>query len=166
MNNIGRNLALWVIIALLLLTLFNVFKGQSPQNTVAPLAFSEFLDLVEKGQVRDVTIEGNEISGHFGNTGQSFSTYSPNDPNLVETLRAHGVLINAKPSTENRHSPLYGALLNWLPMLLIIGVWIFFMRQMQGGGGKALGFGKSRARMLTEKQGRVTFGDVAGIDEA
>ena len=166
MNNIGRNLALWVIIALLLLTLFNVFKGQSPQNTAAPLAFSEFLDLVEKGQVRDVTIEGNEISGHFGNTGQSFSTYSPNDPNLVETLRSHGVLINAKPSTENRHSPLYGALLNWLPMLLIIGVWIFFMRQMQGGGGKALGFGKSRARMLTEKHGRVTFDDVAGIDEA
>ena len=166
MNNIGRNLALWVIIALLLLTLFNLFKGQSMQDSATPLAFSEFLDQVEKGQVRDVTIEGNSISGHFGNAGQSFSTYAPNDPNLVQTLRSHGVLINARPSTENRSSPLYGALLNWLPMLLIIGVWIFFMRQMQGGGGKALGFGKSRARMLTEKQGRVTFEDVAGIDEA
>ena len=166
MNNIGRNLALWVIIALLLLTLFNLFKGQSIQDSATPLAFSEFLDQVEKGQVRDVTIEGNSISGHFGNAGQSFSTYAPNDPNLVQTLRSHGVLINAGPSTENRSSPLYGALLNWLPMLLIIGVWIFFMRQMQGGGGKALGFGKSRARMLTEKQGRVTFEDVAGIDEA
>ena len=166
MNNIGRNLALWVIIALLLLTLFNLFKGQSIQDSATPLAFSEFLDQVEKGQVRDVTIEGNSISGHFGNAGQSFSTYAPNDPNLVQTLRSHGVLINARPSTENRSSPLYGALLNWLPMLLIIGVWIFFMRQMQGGGGKALGFGKSRARMLTEKQGRITFEDVAGIDEA
>ena len=166
MNNIGRNLALWVIIALLLLTLFNLFKGQSMQDSATPLAISEFLDQVEKGQVRDVTIEGNSISGHFGNAGQSFSTYAPNDPNLVQTLRSHGVLINARPSTENRSSPLYGALLNWLPMLLIIGVWIFFMRQMQGGGGKALGFGKSRARMLTEKQGRVTFEDVAGIDEA
>ena len=166
MNNIGRNLALWVIIALLLLTLFNLFKGQSIQDSATPLAFSEFLDQVEKGQVRDVTIEGNAISGHFGNAGQSFSTYAPNDPNLVQTLRSHGVLINARPSTENRSSPIYGALLNWLPMLLIIGVWIFFMRQMQGGGGKALGFGKSRARLLTEKQGIVTFEDVAGIDEA
>jgi cell division protease FtsH len=165
-NNIGRNLALWVIIALLLLTLFNLFKGPSTENSATPLAFSEFLDQVEKNQVRDVTIEGNAIEGHFRNTGQNFSTYAPNDPNLVQTLRSHDVLINVQPSTENSSSPLYGALLNWLPMLVIIGVWIFFMRQMQGGGGKAMGFGKSRARMLTEKQGRVTFEDVAGIDEA
>ncbi|PPR36439.1 MAG: ATP-dependent zinc metalloprotease FtsH [Alphaproteobacteria bacterium MarineAlpha9_Bin6] len=166
MNNIGRNLALWIIIALLLLTLFNLFKGQSTRDPATPLAFSEFLDRVEGGQVRDVTIEGNQITGHLAGTGQSFSTYMPDDPGLVSRLRSNAVLIDVKPSGDERVSPLYGVLLNWLPMLLIIGVWIFFMRQMQGGGGKALGFGKSRAKMLTEKQGRITFDDVAGIDEA
>ena len=166
MNNVGRNLALWIIIALLLLTLFNLFKGQSTRDPATPLAFSEFLDRVESGQVRDVTIEGDQITGHLSGTGQSFLTYTPDDPGLVGRLRSNGVLINVKPSAEDEVSPVYGVLLNWLPMLLIIGVWIFFMRQMQGGGGKALGFGKSRAKMLTEKQGRVTFEDVAGIDEA
>ena len=165
-NNIGRNLALWIIIALLLLTLFNLFQGQSTRDPATPLAFSEFLDRVEGGQVRDVTIEGNQITGHLAGTGQSFSTYMPDDPGLVSRLRSNAVLIDVKPSGDERVSPLYGVLLNWLPMLLIIGVWIFFMRQMQGGGGKALGFGKSRAKMLTEKQGRITFDDVAGIDEA
>ncbi|MFP6713633.1 MAG: ATP-dependent zinc metalloprotease FtsH [Alphaproteobacteria bacterium] len=166
MNNIGRNLALWIIIALLLLTLFNLFQGQSTRDPATPLAFSEFLDRVEGGQVRDVTIEGNQITGHLAGTGQSFSTYMPDDPGLVSRLRSNAVLIDVKPSGDEGVSPLYGVLLNWLPMLLIIGVWIFFMRQMQGGGGKALGFGKSRAKMLTEKQGRITFDDVAGIDEA
>ena len=166
MNNIGRNLALWIIIALLLLTLFNLFQGQSTRDPATPLAFSEFLDRVEGGQVRDVTIEGNQITGHLAGTGQSFSTYMPDDPGLVSRLRSNAVLIDVKPSGDERVSPMYAVLLNWLPMLLIIGVWIFFMRQMQGGGGKALGFGKSRAKMLTEKQGRITFDDVAGIDEA
>ena len=166
MNNVGRNIALWIIIALLLLTLFNLFQGKSKQGEATPLPFSEFLDHVESGQVRDVTIEGNQITGHLSGTGQTFSTYAPDDPNLVSRLRTHGVLITAKPAGDEQVSPIFGVLLNWLPMLLIIGVWIFFMRQMQGGGGKALGFGKSRARMLTEKQGRVTFEDVAGIDEA
>ena len=166
MNNVGRNLALWIIIALLLLTLFNLFKGQSTRDPATPLAFSEFLDRVESGQVRDVTIEGDKITGHLSGAGQSFLTYMPDDPGLVGRLRSNGVLINVKPSADDEVSPVYGVLLNWLPMLLIIGVWIFFMRQMQGGGGKALGFGKSRAKMLTEKQGRVTFEDVAGIDEA
>ncbi|MDP6352206.1 MAG: ATP-dependent zinc metalloprotease FtsH [Alphaproteobacteria bacterium] len=165
MNNFGRNIALWIIIALLLLTLFNLFQGQSTRGPEAPLAFSEFLDKVEEGQIRDVTIQGNTITGHLAGTGQSFSTYAPDDPGLVGRLRDHGVVINAKPADESV-SPIFSILLNWLPMLLIIGVWIFFMRQMQGGGGKALGFGKSRARLLTEKQGRVTFEDVAGIDEA
>ena len=166
MNNMGRNIALWIIIALLLLTLFNLFQGQSKDGEATPLAFSEFLDNVESGQIRDVTIEGNQITGHLTGTGQSFSTYAPDDPALVSRLRTNGVLISAKPSGDGQVSPFYGVLLNWLPMLLIIGVWIFFMRQMQGGGGKAMGFGKSRARMLTEKQGRITFDDVAGIDEA
>ena len=166
MNNMGRNIALWIIIALLLLTLFNLFQGQSKDGEATPLAFSEFLDNVESGQIRDVTIEGNQITGHLTGTGQSFSTYAPDDPALVSRLRTNGVLISAQPSGDGQVSPFYGVLLNWLPMLLIIGVWIFFMRQMQGGGGKAMGFGKSRARMLTEKQGRITFDDVAGIDEA
>ena len=165
MNNVGRNLALWIIIALLLLTLFNLFQGQSSRDPATPLAVSEFLDRVESGQVRDVTIEGNQITGHLAGTGQSFSTYMPDDPGLVSRLRSNSVLIDVKPSGDESVSPVYGVLLNWLPMLLIIGVWIFFMRQMQGGGGKALGFGKSRARMLTEKQGRITFDDVAGNDE-
>ena len=164
-NNFGRNIALWIIIALLLLTLFNIFQGQSNRGPSTMLAFSEFLDKVEEGQIRDVTIEGQDISGHFAGTGQAFSTYAPDDPNLVDRLRERGVMITAKPPEESV-SPLFGILLNWLPMLLIIGVWIFFMRQMQGGGGKAMGFGKSRARLLTEKQGRITFEDVAGIDEA
>ena len=165
MNNFGRNIALWIIIALLLLTLFNLYQGQSTRDPATQLAFSEFLDRTEDGEIRDVTIQGRTITGHFSATGQGFSTYAPDDPGLVARLHARGVLITAKPE-EDSVSPLFGVLLNWLPMLLIIGVWIFFMRQMQGGGGKAMGFGKSRARMLTEKQGRITFDDVAGIDEA
>jgi len=152
-NNIGRNLALWIIIALLLLTLFNLFQGQSTRDPATPLAFSEFLDRVEGGQVRDVTIEGNQITGHLAGTGQSFSTYMPDDPGLVSRLRSNAVLIDVKPSGDERVSPLYGVLLNWLPMLLIIGVWIFFMRQMQGGGGKALGFGNHGQKCLPKSKG-------------
>jgi cell division protease FtsH len=164
-NNFGRNFALWIIIALLLLTLFNLFQGQSTRSSATTLAYSEFLDRAADGQVRDVTIEGNHISGHFSGTGQAFTTFAPQDTGMVERLHENGVLITAKPDKEGV-TPLYGILLNWLPMILIIAVWIFFMRQMQGGGGKAMGFGKSRAKLLTEKQGRVTFEDVAGIDEA
>ena len=130
----------------------------------ANLAFSDFLAEVENGRVRDVTIQGNTISGHFSD-GRSFSTYAPEDPNLVSRLTERGVRITAAPVDDSMPS-LLGVLVSWFPMLLLIGVWIFFMRQMQSGGGKAMGFGKSRARLLTEKQGRVTFNDVAGIDEA
>ena len=119
---------------------------------------------VNRGQVTDVTIQGNNITGHFSD-GRAFSTYSPNDPSLVNTLMDKGVRITAAPLDENVPS-LFGILVSWFPMLLLIGVWIFFMRQMQGGGGRAMGFGKSRARLLTEKVGRITFEDVAGIDEA
>jgi cell division protease FtsH len=147
LNNFGRNIALWIIIALLLLTLFNLFQGQGARTTATPLAFSEFLDRVDDGQVRDVTIAGDHITGHFSGTGQGFTTYAPDDPSLVERLRSRGVLISAKPDKEGV-SPLYGILLNWLPMILIVAVWIFFMRQMQGGSGKAMGFGKSRAKLL------------------
>ncbi|HEY4133855.1 MAG TPA: ATP-dependent zinc metalloprotease FtsH [Alphaproteobacteria bacterium] len=162
--NFGKNLALWVIIGLLLIALFNMFQAPSNRGPQARLAFSDFLTEVDRGQVSDVTIQGQTINGHFAD-GRAFSTYSPNDPNLVGKLTDKSVRISAAPPDENSPS-LLGVLLNWFPMLLLIGVWIFFMRQMQGGGGKAMGFGKSRARLLTEKVGRVTFDDVAGIDEA
>jgi cell division protease FtsH len=164
-NQFGRNLALWVIIGLLLIAVFNLF--QSPggnRGSQSRLAFSEFITNVDRGQVADVTIQGSSISGHFAD-GRAFNTYAPDDPTLVERLTKQGVRINALPPEENSPS-LLGILLSWFPMLLLIGVWVFFMRQMQSGGGKAMGFGKSRAKLLTEKVGRVTFQDVAGIDEA
>jgi cell division protease FtsH len=163
-NNFTKNLALWVIIGLLLIALFNLFQNPSGRGPQASLAFSDFLAEVENGRVRDVTIQGNTIGGHFSD-GRSFSTYAPEDPNLVSRLTEHGVRITAAPIDDSMPS-LLGVLVSWFPMLLLIGVWIFFMRQMQSGGGKAMGFGKSRARLLTEKHGRVTFNDVAGIDEA
>jgi cell division protease FtsH len=163
-NNFTKNLALWVIIGLLLIALFNLFQNPSGRGPQASLAFSDFIGEVESGRVRDVTIQGNQISGHFSD-GRAFNTYAPEDPNLVDRLNQHGVRITAAPVDDSMPS-LLGVLVSWFPMLLLIGVWIFFMRQMQSGGGKAMGFGKSRARLLTEKHGRVTFNDVAGIDEA
>jgi cell division protease FtsH len=163
-NNFTKNLALWVIIGLLLIALFNLFQNPSGRGPQSNLAFSDFLAEVDQGRVRDVIIQGNTISGHFAD-GRAFSTYAPEDPSLVSRLTERGVRITAAPVDESMPS-LLGVLVSWFPMLLLIGVWIFFMRQMQSGGGKAMGFGKSRARLLTEKHGRVTFDDVAGIDEA
>ena len=164
MDNFGKNLALWIIIGLVLVALFQVFQGSSSRQTSTDLAFSQFMGEVESGQVQDVTIQGNTITGHYTNGG-AFNTYAPDDPDLVKTLRRHGVQIAAVPVEEGGLS-IVGILISWFPLLLFIGVWIFMMRQMQSGGGKAMGFGKSRARLLTERQGRVTFDDVAGIDEA
>ncbi len=161
--NFSRNAALWIIILLLLFALFNLFQGSSSRSPQPPLAYSEFLDRVEKDQVREVLIQGQQISGKFMDGG-SFKTYAPEDAALVGHLRANDVRIDAGP--EDQDSMLLQILITWFPMLLLIGVWIFFMRQMQGGGGKAMGFGKSKARLLTEKLGRITFDDVAGIDEA
>jgi len=163
-NNFGKNLALWIVIGLLLVALFNLFQTSSSRGPQSTLAFSDFLSDINRGQIADVTIQGNNISGHFTDS-RAFSTYAPNDPNLVNRLMEKGVRITAAPIDENVPS-LFGILISWFPMLLLIGVWIFFMRQMQGGGGRAMGFGKSRARLLTEKVGRITFEDVAGIDEA
>ena len=162
--NFSRNLALWVIIALLVFALFNLFQGGAGRVPQANMAFSDFLGSVEGGEVRDVVIRGQTISGHFRD-GRVFSTYAPNDPTLIKRLGDKGVRISAQPS-EDGSPTLWSILISWFPMLLLIGVWIFFMRQMQGGGGKAMGFGKSKAKLLTEKSGRVTFEDVAGIDEA
>ena len=164
MNKFGRNIALWIVIGVLLVALFNLFQNNTPRSSYSSLAFSDFLGEVEQGRVSDVTIQGNTIKGHF-NDGRAFSTYAPNDPGIVDRLRGGGVRISAAPKEEGM-SGLLGILISWFPMLLFIGVWIFFMRQMQGGGGKAMGFGKSKAKLLSEKLGRVTFDDVAGIDEA
>jgi cell division protease FtsH len=164
MSNFGRNLALWVIIALLLVVLFNLFQPGSSRSPAAQLAYSDFIADVNGGRVRDVTIQGRIVSGMLAD-GRQFQTYTPEDPTLVSRLTDKGVRVIAKPE-DSDVNPLLHYVLSWFPMLLLIGVWVFFMRQMQSGGGRAMGFGKSRARLLTEKQGRVTFDDVAGIDEA
>ncbi|MBP6817664.1 MAG: ATP-dependent zinc metalloprotease FtsH [Ferrovibrio sp.] len=159
----GRNLALWVIIALLVVALFNLFQGPTMREGGSQVAYSDFLNDVQNGQVTDVAIQGHTIKGHYRD-GRGFSTYAPSDPGLVGRLTERGVRVQALPPEEN--STLVQILISWFPMLLLIGVWIFFMRQMQSGGGKAMGFGKSKARLLTERHGRVTFEDVAGIEEA
>ncbi len=159
----SRNLLLWIVIALLVLALFNLFQGAPTRGPHATPAYSEFLAEVEAGQIREVTIKGNEITGKYQD-GRSFVSYAPGDDNLIPLLTNKGVRIRAVPVEDG--APIWSILLSWFPMLLLIGVWIFFMRQMQAGGGKAMGFGKSRARLLAEKTGRVTFEDVAGIDEA
>jgi cell division protease FtsH len=164
MSNFGRNLALWVIIALLLVVLFNLFQPGTTHPAATQVAYSDFISEVNGGRVRDVVIQGRTVSGQLTD-GRTFQTYIPEDPSLVGRLTDKGVRVIAKPE-ESDVNPLLHYLLSWFPMLLLIGVWVFFMRQMQAGGGRAMGFGKSRARMLTEKQGRVTFDDVAGIDEA
>jgi cell division protease FtsH len=164
MNNLGRNIALWVVVALFLVVLFNVFQPSSTSTTATQVAYSSFLDQVNNNQVQDVTITGHDITGTTKD-GKTFETYTPEDPTLVSKLVAANVHVEAKPQGDNMN-PFLKVLISWAPMLLLIGVWIFFMRQMQSGGGRAMGFGKSRARLLTEKQGRVTFEDVAGIDEA
>jgi cell division protease FtsH len=163
-NNFGKNLALWVIIGLLLIALFNLFQGSSSRGPFTQRPYSEFLSAVDRNQVQDVVVQGNQIRGHFSD-GSAFQTYAPNDPNMIPKLTEKNVRITAQPLEESVH-PLLSLLASWLPFLILIGVWIFFMRQMQSGGGRAMGFGKSRARLLTEKVGRVTFDDVAGIDEA
>lgn len=159
MNQLYKNLALWLVIFLIVIMLFKIFQQQETTKTTIP--YSDFLSMVDSGNVFDVTIQGDNISGNFPQG--TFRTYAPKDPELIRTLRERGVKITVTPSED---SPWYHILLSWFPMLLIVGVWIFFMRQMQGGGGKAMSFGKSKARLMTDDQEKVTFDDVAGIDEA
>ncbi|HEY0912009.1 MAG TPA: ATP-dependent zinc metalloprotease FtsH [Bradyrhizobium sp.] len=164
MNANLRNFALWVIIVLLLLALFTLFQNPGQRTSSQDISFSQLLTEVDANHVRDVVIQGPEIHGTFTN-GSSFQTYAPNDPTLVSRLYNGKVSITAKPPGDN--VPWFVSLLvSWLPFIALIGVWIFLSRQMQGGAGKAMGFGKSRAKMLTEAHGRVTFEDVAGVDEA
>ncbi|MEW6667504.1 MAG: ATP-dependent zinc metalloprotease FtsH [Thermodesulfobacteriota bacterium] len=159
MNPFYKNLALWLVISLIMILLFQIFR--QPDRTSSTLSYSEFLSMVETGGVHQVTIQGDNISG-ISNQGP-FKTYAPKDAELIRLLRSKGVKIAAKPQED---SSWFQVFLSWVPMLLLIGVWIFFMRQMQVGGGKALSFGKSRARLMSESQEKVTFEDVAGIDEA
>ena len=131
--NISKNLALWVIIALLVFALFNLFQGSSPRGTHQPLAYSDFMTQVESGEVREVTIKGRHVTGQYRD-GRPLATYAPQDPNLIAILNKHDVRITAQPSEEGTPT-LWSVLISWFPMLLLIGVWIFFMRQMQSGGG-------------------------------
>ncbi len=162
MNNLIKNVAIWLVIALVLMTVFNQFsQRQSPQQA---MEYSQFIEEVKRGHVAKVTIEGRVLK--WTNTeGRRFTTYQPSDPWMVSDLLKAGVIIEAKPDEEP--SLLMNIFVSWFPMLLLIGVWIFFMRQMQGGGrGGAFSFGKSRARMLDESNNQVTFADVAGCEEA
>ncbi len=165
MNSNFRNFAIWVIIILLLVALFNLFKNPTGEGRAgSEIPYSQFVDSVEAKTVRDVRMKGSRITGTLEN-GSSFTTYAPDDPNLVAELRKAGVKIEVRP-TEEEVPSILSMLVSWFPMLLLIAVWIFFMRQMQSGSGRAMGFGKSKAKLLTERHGRVTFEDVAGVDEA
>jgi len=161
LNPFYKNLALWLAITLLVIFLFNVVN--KPQETNFDITYTAFLDAVERGKVVQVTIQGSNVHGIMID-GKPFRTYVPEDPGLIKTLRKYGVEINARPKED---SPWYmTVLVSWLPMIVLIGIWIFFMRQMQVGGGKAMSFGRSRARLLNENMVKVTFEDVAGVDEA
>jgi len=155
-----KNLALWLVIMLMMVMLFQIFR--QPEGGKVSVSYSEFLNMVENDNVLQVTIQGDHIAGTTVQGG-AFKTYVPKDPELIGLLRSKNVKINVKPEED---SSWFQVLLSWVPMLLLIGVWVFFMRQMQVGGGKALSFGKSRARLMTDAHEKVTFDDVAGIEEA
>jgi len=155
-----KNLALWMVIGLIVIVLFNVFQASQPSRD--KMVFSDFLRKVEAGEVKEVLIRGKSVSGKLAD-GNSFRTFTADYPDLIKALKDKGVKIAVEPEDNN---PWYAYVLQWVPMLLFIGVWIFFMRQMQGGGAKALSFGKARARLFSAKQNKITFQDVAGVEEA
>jgi cell division protease FtsH len=168
-NPVSRNLGLWLLLLLMGLLLWSIVTKQQPREP--EVSFSRFVQAVDEGRVAEVTIQGKSIRGRYrgehgekGELGEGFKTFAPDDPDLVRTLREKGVEIEARP--EDAEPWYFVALVQWAPMLLLIGVWVFFMRQMQMGGGKAMSFGKSRAKLLSENTHKVTFNDVAGIDEA
>ena len=167
MNNrlspIYKNIALWLLITLVMIVLFTYFNTVEHTKGKTSLNYSKFIDLVKADKVTRVTIQGDDISGELSD-GKGFKSYSPADPELVKLLQSKKVEITAKPKDENAWYTTF--LVSWLPMLILVGIWIFFMRQMQAGGGKAMSFGKSRARLMTENTVKITFNDVAGIEEA
>lgn len=161
MNPFYKNIALWLVITLLMIMLYNLFNQQ--QVPEGKISYTEFLAMVDEERIEGVVIQGQELFVTDINRNR-FKVFAPQDSDLIKMLRQKGVAINAKPPSE---SPWYMSLLvSWLPMIVLIGIWIFFMRQMQAGGGKALSFGKSRARLQSDQAPKVTFEDVAGIDEA
>ncbi|MEN8710669.1 MAG: ATP-dependent metallopeptidase FtsH/Yme1/Tma family protein, partial [Arenicellales bacterium] len=163
MNNLSKNLVMWLVIAVVLMTIFNNFAPRQLGNT-KQLEYSSFLADVKQGQVSKVVIAGQNITA-TRQDGTTVKTFAPNDPDLINDLLRNGVVVDAKEPEQP--SLLMSIFISWFPLLLLIGVWIFFMRQMQGGGGRgAMSFGKSKARMLTEDKNKVTFDDVAGVEEA
>ncbi|MFQ5354276.1 MAG: ATP-dependent metallopeptidase FtsH/Yme1/Tma family protein, partial [Thermodesulfobacteriota bacterium] len=161
MNRLYKNIALWLIIIATVVLVFNFINYKKVETD--SISFSDFIKDVEAGRITEVTIQGNDLAGKLID-GKIFKTYSPSYPELVAKLRQNNVRITAEPIVD---TPSWGTIfVSWFPMVLLIGVWIFFMRQMQSGGGKAMSFGKSKAKLLMEDQHKVTFKDVAGIEEA
>src|SRR5918997_4158662 len=163
MNQNFRNFALWAVILLLLVALFNLFQNPSGQSGATEITYSQFRGDTADGRVKSVVISGQEITGKYDD-GARFRTVAPENADYVTLLEDRGVSIQAQRDDEKMS--FLSVLVSWFPMFLLIAVWIFFMRQMQGAGGRAMGFGKSKAKLLTEAHGRVTFDDVAGVDEA
>ena len=165
MYNLGRNIAIWLTLGVVLMALLNLFQSETANQTSTKIAYSDFIAHAREGKITEVVIQGNHLTGRTKDNTQ-FTSYKPDGADVVATLADTNVRIDAGPD-QSEVPTLVSILISWFPMLLFIGVWIFFMRQLQGGGkGGALGFGKSRAKMLNEQHGRVTFEDVAGIDEA
>ncbi len=161
MSQFQKNLALWLVISLLMIMLFNMMtQKDTDQNQIN---YTEFLSAIDDGRVTSITFQGNQISGVYKD-GEKFKTYAPMDEQLIPDLKEKGIVIEAKPAEDQGFW--FTLLVSWGPIILLIAVWIFFMRQMQSGGGKAMSFGKSKAKLLTDSQGQVTFKDVAGVDEA
>jgi cell division protease FtsH len=161
LNQFHKNLALWLVIVLMMILVFNLFN--KTQTTQDKTNYTEFIAALDAGKVSTVILRGNEIIGKY-TTGKEFKTYKPEDPSLTQKLLDKNIPVTAEPAEDK--VPWFSMLLSWFPLILLVGVWIFFMRQMQSGGGKAMAFGKSRAKLLTESQGKITFEDVAGVDEA
>jgi cell division protease FtsH len=161
LNQFYKNLALWLVISLMMILLYNLFN--KPKPVLEKLNYSDFIAAVDAGKVNSVIIQGNDLSGKFTD-GKEFKTYKPADADLSDTLLEKKITVIARPEEEK--FSWFSIFISWFPLILLIGVWVFFMRQMQAGGGKAMSFGKSRAKLLTEAQGKMTFEDVAGVDEA
>lgn len=163
MNQFYKNLSLWLVISLMMILLFNMFN--KPRPTAEKISYSDFITQVDAGKITSVTIQGNDIFGKFdGKDGKEFRTYKPSDADVTDMLLEKKLTVQAKPEEEK--FSWFSIFISWFPLILLVGVWIFFMRQMQVGGGKAMSFGKSRAKLLTESQVKITFEDVAGIEEA
>ncbi len=164
MNPNLRNFALWVIIFVLVLALVTLFQNPGQRGSANDIPYSQLLEDAAAGRIQSVVVAGQEISGTYRDGRGTFSTFAPNDPTLISKLSERGVAITARPPQDS--TPWFLALINWLPIIVLIGAWVLLSRQMQNGAGRAMGFGKSKAKLLTEAHGRVTFEDVAGIDEA